>query len=366
VDVLNAFFSYVIGLALSPIGGFLLAFLALILPLILWVGQQINNPSIKKTIIIYTVFIFILFIFPITIIATINTIRYYNETEYLLNQNGNNQENGENIHPNNDIGNVHPPNHPTINETVLSNTIRAGGQRSFVIAGDNNLYAWGDNWSGTLGDGTGEHRPLNLYQPVRILDNVIFVSDGRAITEDGTLWAWGDNRHGQIGDGTTHTRYYPVPIRMANQVIAVSDGIWSTLAITSDGQLWGWGRNDYGQLGDGTTIDRLHPIPIMSDVIAVSASYLYTMAITSDGQLWGWGRNAYGQLGDGTIHDRHFPVPIMEDIIAVSAGGSRTMAISRYGTLWAWGSNAGGGVGDGSSVNRLEPVRVALEYNVIS
>ena len=67
----------------------------------------------------------------------------------------------------------------------------------------------------------------------------------------------------------------------------------------------------------GTTEDRHHPIRIKEDVLAVSAGNRHTMAITADGSLWGWGDNGdavFGILGDGTTKGRLSPVRIMDGV----------------------------------------------------
>jgi len=105
-----------------------------------------------------------------------------------------------------------------------------------------------------------------------------------AISSDGNLWAWGHNDVGQLGDGTTDNSY--TPIKIMGGVVAVSAGLWHTAAIKNDGSLWTWGFNHDGQLGDGTSLDRHYPIKIMEDVVAVSAGNDHTMAVRADGSLW--------------------------------------------------------------------------------
>ncbi|MCL2188393.1 MAG: hypothetical protein FWC16_07785 [Defluviitaleaceae bacterium] len=119
----------------------------------------------------------------------------------------------------------------------------------------------------------------------------------------------------------------------------------NTFIIKDDGNLWGWGSNRHGQLGDGTTEDRNSPIKIMENVIAISAGGSFTMAIRNDGSLWAWGNNNRGQLGDGTTITRHSPVLIKNNVIAVSAGSLHTMAILYDKTLWVWGCNEWGKLG---------------------
>ena len=63
----------------------------------------------------------------------------------------------------------------------------------------------------------------------------------RAISTDGNLWDWGGNINGQLGDGTTINRN--TPVKIMDSVASVSVGFDHTLAIKTDGSLWGWGGN---------------------------------------------------------------------------------------------------------------------------
>ena len=80
-----------------------------------------------------------------------------------------------------------------------------------------------------------------------------------AITTDGQLFIWGYNGHGCLGDGTTTERHSPERIDPAHTWATLSVGDLDTAAITTDGHLFAWGYNAFGTLGDGTTTD--HPTP---------------------------------------------------------------------------------------------------------
>jgi len=63
------------------------------------------------------------------------------------------------------------------------------------------------------------------------------------IDEFGNLWAWGDNEHGQLGDGDYSGKFIPQRIGLGIKFKSISTGLYHSLAIDSTGQLWAWGNN---------------------------------------------------------------------------------------------------------------------------
>jgi alpha-tubulin suppressor-like RCC1 family protein len=84
-----------------------------------------------------------------------------------------------------------------------------------------------------------------------------------AVKADGNVWAWGSNAYGQLGDGTTTDRLSPVAVAglAGVTVIAASGGLYGahSLALKPDGTVWAWGNNSGGQVGDGTNVGRSTP-----------------------------------------------------------------------------------------------------------
>ena len=273
--------------------------------------------------------------------------------------------------------------------------VAAGHSHTVALKADGTLWAWGSNYYGQLGDGTGGDlsNANNKNIPVRVkgengtdyLEGVIAVAAGErhtvAVKADGTVWTWGNNVDGQLGDGTITPRNTPVQSLESGGsaflgVIAVAAGQRHTVAIDKDGKLWAWGNNSGGQLGDGTSgsaNNRSTPVKVLESggsaftgVIAIAAGNAYTVALKADGTVWTWGNNDNGQLGNGTsIGWALSPWQTsLDSVIAVAAGGAHTMALKNDGTLWAWGSNSYGQLGDGTSGsanNRSTPVQVLLK-----
>ncbi|MDR2571691.1 MAG: hypothetical protein LBD23_15550 [Oscillospiraceae bacterium] len=235
-------------------------------------------------------------------------------------------------------------------------SVSAGYKHTIALKNNGDLYAWGCNSRGQLGVGTSKQRYI---KPQMIMSDVASISTGFeysvALKLNGSLWAWGSSSEGQLGDGSTKKR--SIPVKIMDDVVSFSCGEYHTVAITSDGKLWVWGNNEYGQLGDGTTINRYLPLKlIMDSVVSASAGDGHTMAITIGGQLWVWGWNDYGQLGNGSSIDYHTPTRLLQDVVKVSAGSAYSTAITSDGKLFAWGANEDGELGNGTTVNRHYPV----------
>lgn len=217
----------------------------------------------------------------------------------------------------------------------LTNVIKIAGGDAHTIAlkSDGTVWAWGSNYEGQLGDGTG----LNKGTPVQVsgLANVIEIASGSAhsiaIKSDNTVWIWGSNAVGQLGDGSVTKSLAPIQVSGVTNVIKVAGGYSHTIALKSDGTVLAWGRNTEGELGDGTTTMRLTPISVkgLTNVTKIACGMYYTIALKSDGTVRTWGYNNVGQLGDGTIITRLTPNPVsgLAGVTDISGGAYHTIAL---------------------------------------
>lgn len=233
-------------------------------------------------------------------------------------------------------------------------SVSMGYYYAAAVKTDGTLWTWGENKDGKLGYRLGT---MGSNTPVKVMDNVTAVSTGSyhaaAIKADGSLWTWGDNSRGQLGDNTEGKR--DTPAKIMDNVIAVSAEGLNTAVIKTDGTLWIWGGNGRGQLGNGVINDGFDvfstPVKVMDDVIAVSMGNACVAAIKSDHTLWTWGSRVDGRLGDGTTENRATPIKIMEDVGAVSMGDTHAAAVKTDGTLWIWGNNHNGQIGNDGGVH---------------
>jgi alpha-tubulin suppressor-like RCC1 family protein len=108
------------------------------------------------------------------------------------------------------------------------------------------------------------------------LDNIEYISSSSSnvaiIDSNANLWIWGENKHGEIGDDFSLPRTIEERFNTLSDVIDVSIGLYKpyldpengyTIALTSNGDVYAWGSNDFGQLVTGDTELRLTPTKIM-------------------------------------------------------------------------------------------------------
>lgn len=195
-----------------------------------------------------------------------------------------------------------PPSAPVVAPTQIASTVVvasgsaavAGGGHRCEVRGDGTLWCAGGNARGQLGIGSTR----TAAAPVRVGPEtarwVVAAVGGQstcALQTGGELWCWGDNSHGQLGDGTNSARTAPVRVEPSGSRWLALDLDTHTCAVRTDHTLWCWGAGKRGELGDGGTADRATPVQIGSERIwaAVSVGAGWTCAVRQDGSRQCWG-----------------------------------------------------------------------------
>ncbi|WNS45356.1 hypothetical protein [Paenibacillus sp. MMS20-IR301] len=173
------------------------------------------------------------------------------------------------------------------------------------------------------------------------LPKVVNISAGAghvlAVGADGTLWAWGDNSSGELGDGSFISRSAPVQVGAEKNWVSVAAGDTLSAAIKKDGSLWMWGtnvRNKYIAWQDPALVDRSTPLRYGKDNnwAMISAGGGGLAAIRKDGTLWQFGVNVLqGTIGNGKLNSD-------KDWADVSVGSDGLLALKKDGSLWGMGN----------------------------
>ena len=218
---------------------------------------------------------------------------------------------------------------------IKFSSVVAGWLHSCGISTAGVIYCWGNNTSGQLGLGVIDTAPHAIPGPIASLSKfrkvALSARASCAITDGDDLYCWGYNGVGVIGDGTTITRSAPTRIGAGNKwkdvamgvglvegTVAVAPtglsqgGIAHACAIDDGGSVYCWGWNGAGQLGDGTTISRLEPTAVLSSIKfdSIALGSVYSCG-TSGSSIYCWGSNSFGQLGIGTTQDAYQPVKVL-------------------------------------------------------
>ena len=242
---------------------------------------------------------------------------------------------------------------PTAVEGVSAVSVAAGEDFSAALRYDGAVYTWGH----------GVHAA-----PVQAaIDQVAAIAAGGghhlALTVRGEVWAWGKNDRGQLGDGTAVDRTAPVKVPGLVDVVDVAAGAAHSLAVTFDGRVYAWGSNDCGQLGHAEG-DRWTPSEVveLTKVVQVAAGTDSSMALTQGGTVYTWGCGEYGQLGSSrrqNTQSRPYTISMPGSGMAqIAAGAYHDLAVTNGGVLYAWGRNQRYQLGNSRNENADSPVRV--------
>lgn len=202
-----------------------------------------------------------------------------------------------------------------------------------------------------------------------------------ALDEDGNVYTWGYNAYGQLGDNSVTDRNIPTLIPKAffgllaaQKVVAIWAGGgeygW-TMALTELNQLFAWGYNNYGHLGLGTTSTNVRvPTEVTTQTWTEAAAgtirkivtctgpstqFQSTAILTSKGSIYVAGYNASGQFMLGNTSQQNSFVIVTsgpgstenaEDVwITASQFASMYVTDRTSKKLWACGANNVGQLG---------------------
>ena len=280
-----------------------------------------------------------------------------------------------------------------LNLTNVTKVIVGCSSYGFMAALDNsgNLWTWGCNGTGSVGDGTTTHRfsPYNALSNVAdfwVLDNG-FYTTMYAVKKDGTFYTWGKNTNGQCGVGSTTNVLTPTLIYGVSNVKNVyplpnhtqTDANGAVFVLT-DSVTYFAGPNNYGQSALGytsTSVNTFTPVPSLSTLpIQISGNASVTICVFADGSVKTVGYNATGLQGTGNTTNLTTLTTntLMTDVAKVICGTmctnyEITLWIKKDGTVWSNGCGnrmqLGVGYGHGANVIYSTPLNITGLSNIV-
>jgi len=293
---------------------------------------------------------------------------------------------------------------------VTYEVVYAGSSHGCALVNGGKAFCWGTG--GDLGDGTqmSSVTPVRVQGPqtFRVLDVATFTC---GVSTNDQVWCWGDNTAGRLGDGTSDHRALPTAVLTGLRFSQVTTGAVHTCGLSLDGEVQCWGSNRFSQLVGHSDTLSLVPVPmapgrtfaqveagglrtcaldpagaahcwgqgfsagiqpiaggVVFDQISVGDEHVCGLA--PDGEAWCFGQNFDGQLGDGGFVETALggpPVRVDTDLrfSVISAGHSHTCAVTTGGLAYCWGRDTFGQLGDGDPLNGTDPTEKPLPTPVI-
>jgi alpha-tubulin suppressor-like RCC1 family protein len=256
------------------------------------------------------------------------------------------------------LGNTLVPNVPQM---------AAGESHACLRTKKGEVFCWGTNQYGQLGDGTTDLSFLPKKVPglPKIVSVVSGLAHVCALAEDQSVWCWGDNTHGALGDGNRSLVPVTKPVRAdVAPPVSIYAGGWTSCALDDHGDVRCWGRNTNGQCASTVADHILQPAIVrnLGHVSAMAMGYNHSCVVVDGGAVKCWGRNSSGELGEG-FSGAFEPAPV--DVLhvtgahALGAGDDHVCAIVDTGGMVCWGDGGLGELGDGRAQGSESEVQVA-------
>lgn len=197
-----------------------------------------------------------------------------------------------------------------------------GDSHGLALKTDGSLWSFGHNEYGQLGLGFTEIVTINMT-PRRVGSGTfraisINWRSSYAVASNGDLYSWGRNYLGILGDNTAADRASPMLIGTGFKSVDATNEV--VVGLKDDGSVWAWGTNtsNSGIVGDGTSVPRTVPTKLAGLTLAqVSASSIGVVGIDAAGATWGWGDYAFTRdTGSGNFKSFTSRMPVKFDYFA--------------------------------------------------
>jgi alpha-tubulin suppressor-like RCC1 family protein len=252
---------------------------------------------------------------------------------------------------------------PKVVESLLQDSIvdvQATKYHSYAITSAGLVYSWGHGKGGRLGHGDDKSRfePTVISGLISIKIRKISASDSHALalTENGEIFSWGSNSLGQLGQGSgENSRLLSSPKRIESlrgvAVVGISAGENHSLCHTSSSELYGWGNNERGQLGVSITTGtntvfipkrisqasssllKQSSAKITQVLASSSCSMLLITSRQHGSDVLFWGNNSHFFR---RVHFRRNVHPSDCSIVQLAAGNDIFFGISESGLVYSW------------------------------